>query len=844
MTPLPPSPPPPVPVVAPPPAPLVPKAPDSAASADARLPLPVGTTVGRYIIASKLGQGGFGITYRATDKDNGAAVVLKEHLPAGLSTRQPGSNFATCISPEAEARFKATMREFTEEVTVLKGLSHPGIVPILDSFEANGTAYFVMPFVPGVPLKLSDEASLEPAKQAREARRIRQLLYPLLSTLEYLEQHNIVHRDIKPDNILIPPSGSPILLDFGSARQLQQNKVFTNIFTPDFCAPEQACAPTDAAMSTAIGAWTDIYSLGATLYYLITRLMPPKAEIRAISSPDPYVPLAHRKDLSALYGTSFLQGIDRALELDPAERWQNATAWRASMDEGIIPASPRLVRRMWILAICSSLALAVLGGLALWALSKKDQALTLYHSSLRFTEGMLYDFNNELADIPGSTHLQRKLGTHLNTFLSSMDSFPAAHDEQMQNALVTAWQNMGTVHVEQGNLVKATNALRNATVLAEALSEAHPEQERYRYELARIYLNRAEVARRRNMAQSAKTLISRALVLLREVCRNAPGNPDYQCTLGEAINSTADMAKIDGDAELQKKALDEMLALHRDLVANYPKHENSLKGLAYALQNMGQYHIDQGDFATAAHLLEEEYNIFSELHTTHPYRLSFKKGLSLALYTIGSLYNRMGSLTEDAEQQKETYHKALQAFRQHIHLAAELEKLDEHNAEYPFLQCRAMAFMVNILLQLDLPNEAEKYSNDTMKKAEKLLATAPDNADYAMLKAGAWRGLAMAHSVSARHTARADKEFAEYRREVEKLLNQNPGSTTLQFLYADALSESAAHALRQGSPAQARTWLKQAEALLSASSHTSSESAAAKRLQKIRLQLSQIPQSL
>lgn len=843
MTPLPPAPPP-VPVVALPPAPLATKAPEPAVQADPRAPLPVGATVGGYTIAAKLGQGGFGITYRATNKANGAAVVLKEHLPAGLAARQPGSTFATCISPEAEERFKATMREFTEEVTVLKGLSHPGIVPILDSFEANGTAYFVMPFVPGAPLKLSEEASLEPTRQAREARRIRQLLYPLLSTLEYLQQHNIVHRDIKPDNILITPGGNPILLDFGSARQLQPDKVFTNIFTPDFCAPEQACAPTDAAMSSAIGAWTDIYSLGATLYYLITRLMPPRAEIRSISSPDPYVPLSQRKDLTALYGTAFLQGIDRALELDPAERWQSANVWRASMDEGIMPASPRLVRRMWILAISSSLALAVLGGVSLWALSKKNQALTLYQNSLRFTEGMLYDFNHELADIPGSTHLQRKLGTHLNSFLSSMDSFPTAHDDQMQNALVTAWQNMGAVHVEQGNLEEATNALRNATELAEALSEANPDQVRYRYELARIYLNRAEVARRRNMAQPARTLLSRALVLLRDVCRKAPNNPDYQCTLGEAIDSTADMAKIDGDAELQKKALDEMLALHRELVANYPKHENSLKGLAYALQNMGQYHIDHGDFATAAHLLEEEYNIFSELHAAHPYRLSFKKGLSLALYSMGSLYNRMGSLTHDKEQQKETYQKALQAFRQHINLAEELEKLDEYNAEYPFLQCRAMAFMVDILLRLDAPNEAEKYSNDIMKKAEKLLATSPDNADYAMLKAGAWRGLAMAHSVSARHTARADKEFAEYRQAVEKLLTQNPGSTTLQFLYADALSESATHALRQGSPNQARKWLEQAEALLAASSLLSSDSAAAKRLEKIRLQLSQIPQSL
>ena len=839
MTPIPPPPPP---KIAPATAARTAAPADATGKDDRRMPLPVGTIVGGYVIAAKLGQGGFGITYRASSKATGAAVVLKEHIPAGLAYREPGSIFAECVSPEAEERFKATMHEFIEEVTVLKGLSHPGIVPILDSFEANGTAYFVMPYVPGAALKLPAEATLEPARQAREARYIRQLLPPLLSTLTYLEQHNIVHRDIKPDNILIPPDGNPILLDFGSARQLQPDKVFSNIFTPDFCAPEQASAPTDAAMSSAIGAWTDIYSLGATLYYLITRLMPPRAEIRAISTPDPYVPLSGRKDLIALYGQAFLQGVDRAMELAPTERWRNATEWKTSLEEGIIPASPRLVRRMWTLAISSGVALFVLGGLSLWALAKKNQAENLYHNSLRFTEGMLYDFNNELADIPASTHLQRKLGTHLNTFLSSLDRSPLAHDEKMQNALVTAWQNMGAVHVEQGNLEAATNALQQATALAEYLAESHPDQLRYRYELARIFLSRSEVARRRNMAPESRALLSRAMVLLREVCHKSPNTPDYQCTLGEAINNTATLAKRDGDTELQKKALDEMLALHRKLVADYPKHENSLKGLGYALQNMGQYYTDHGDFATAAHLLEEEFNIFSELNAAHPYRLSFKKGLALSLYCMGSLYSRMGYGMTDAAQQEETYNKALHAFRLHIALAAELEKLDEHNAEYPFLQCRAMAFMVDILLQTNAPNEAEKYSNDIMKKAEVLLETAPDNADYAMLRAGALRGLAIAHSLSPRHTARADKEFEEYRNAVSTLLTQTPGNTTLKFLYADALSESAAHAMRQGSPAQARRWLQQAEALLADAAEASPDSPAGSRLEKIRQRLSEIPQ--
>lgn len=811
------------------------------AAPDPRSPLPKGTVVGTYTITGKLGQGGFGITYRARHTQNDTVVVLKEHMPVGLAVREKGRDFITCLSSDAEERFRATMREFIEEVIVLKGLSHPGIVPILDSFEANGTAYYVMPFIEGTPLSLPEEASLDHVRQAREALRFKVLLTRLLDAFEYLGQHNIVHRDIKPDNILITESGSPILLDFGSARQLQPDKVFTNIFTPDFCAPEQSESRTDSDMSAAIGPYTDLYALGATFYYLITRLLPPRAETRCISTPDPYVPLARRRDLIELYGKPFLQAVDRALEIEVSERWQSAAEWKKTIEEGLVPTSPRLQRRFRFLLVFGGLTIAALGTLSLWAVAKRNQALTLYHSSMKFSEGMLYDFNNELTDIPDSTRLQRKLGTHLRDFLDSVEKLPVARDSKMQRAMVTAWQNLGNVYVTQGDLEAATEALRNATETAQEMVEAAPDETYPRYELARIFLRRAEVARRRNLDEDSRALLSRAMVLLREVCRSAPSAPEYRCALGEAIGQTALQARRSGDTALQKKALDEMLAVYRRLVEDYPKHEESLKGLGYALQDLGTYNTEQGDFAMAAHLLEEEYNIFSELAAEHPYRLSFRKGLALSLYGTGVLYNRMGTLTQDEAQRKEHFNKALSAFRQHVTLTGELEKMDELNAEYPSLQCRAMAFMVDILLHNGTPNRAEAYSNEIMKKTELLLATAPDNADYALLRAGAMRGLAMAHSVVPRHAARAEKEFADYRSAVETLLNRTPGNVTLQLMYADALAESAAHALRQGNPASAREWLTLAETLLSQHEKTASTPLRASRLENLRARLADLP---
>ena len=213
----------------------------TASGADAeRVPLAPGTQVGDYTITNKIGIGGFGIVYAATHTENGTPVAIKEHLPEGLAIREPGSNYVIHASPEQEERFRATVDEFMQEVAVLMGISHPGIVPILSAFAANGTAYYVMPFVRGEALSISEQASLSFSQKSQEARRNRRLLLSLLSTLDYLRTHQIVHRDIKPDNILVTPEGEPVLLDFGSARQLQTGKIFTNVFTPDFAAPEQS----------------------------------------------------------------------------------------------------------------------------------------------------------------------------------------------------------------------------------------------------------------------------------------------------------------------------------------------------------------------------------------------------------------------------------------------------------------------------------------------------------------------------------------------------------------------------------------------------------------------------
>ncbi len=816
-----PPPPPTAPKPVPPPAPSVGRLsilrlPDSVSPAggsanpedDSRVPLPDGTPLGDYTISTRLGQGGFGITYRAFHRQSGEQVVIKEHMPAGLAVREPGASFISAPTPQQEEHLQATLQEFIEEVTVLMGLEHPGVVRILAAFEDNGTAYYVMPYVEGRSLAEVARATLNREERAREARSIKQQLLSLLSTLEYLGQNNVVHRDIKPENILLTPEGMPILLDFGSARQRRSGKVFSNVYTPDFCAPEQSTAPSDRQMSEAIGPWTDLYSLGATFYYLITRMLPPRADMRAHAGRDPYTRLSSRRDLEELYGKAFLKALDRALQLSPTERWTDASSWREAIEQGILPPTVAGQRRTRIIMGTAFAGLAILGGVSLWALHERQQAVEMYRNSLGFTENVLYDFYDDLADIPGSTQLQRQLSRHLGEYLASMEKLPIGEDEKVKRALVVVLLDISRVNMELGDLDTATDAHKRATELELQLCREYPENQRYRYDLARTWLSRAEVARRRNHNDIVRQYMEEALALLRELRAASPDNPDYACSLGMALGYRSDQEGLTGKLSKQKETLDEMLALYRELAEKYPQHENTRRGLGYALQLQAGYAADQNKFDEARAYLQECRELFNDLVQEHPYKLSVREGLARTIHQTGELYHRMGDMTPELQSMCDEL--AMEAFKRHLHLASELEKLDEHNSAYPFQACKALASMVEIELRRGQVNQAEATANALMRKVDKLLGTAPDNADYLQLKAAAWRGLATAHSRAARAAGRAEGEFGESRKLLESLLAQAPDSAKLRWSYVGTLAETAAHFCRMGDAASASPWQKRA----------------------------------
>ena len=238
--------------------------------AESLLHLQPGTVLaGRYIIGKVIGFGGFGVTYISWDQTLQQPVAIKEYLPSEFATRAGGQTHVTVFSGNKAEQFAGGMVKFIDEARKLaKFQSEEGIVRVYDSFEANNTAYIVMEYLDGETLTayLEREGKI-PINQAIE------MLTPVIHSLEAVHQAGVIHRDIAPDNIMITKDGQVKLIDFGAARYAttSHSRSLTVIIKPGYSPEEQYRSRGDQ------GPHTDVYSLGAVLYRMVTGTTPPDA---------------------------------------------------------------------------------------------------------------------------------------------------------------------------------------------------------------------------------------------------------------------------------------------------------------------------------------------------------------------------------------------------------------------------------------------------------------------------------------------------------------------------------------------------------------------------------------
>lgn len=282
-----------------------------------------GMNLHEYRIERVLGHGGFGITYLAYDTLLDKLVAIKEYLPNELAARVEGQSVSIRSADSREA-FDWGRSHFVKEAKVLARFAHPNLIQVHRFFELNGTAYFVMDYAEGTTL-----AALLKAEGPLPEERLRALLVPITHGLEQVHEKGVLHRDIKPDNILLRRDGTPVLIDFGAARQTMGGATLSvmGVVTAGYAPLEQY------GTSGTQGPWTDVYALGAVAYRIVTGNKPADAVNRV--GHDPVVPA--RTVGAGRYSDHVLSAIDWALAVSPEDRPQTVVEWREAL-EGIHPA--------------------------------------------------------------------------------------------------------------------------------------------------------------------------------------------------------------------------------------------------------------------------------------------------------------------------------------------------------------------------------------------------------------------------------------------------------------------------------------------------------------------------
>jgi len=334
--------------------------------------LPIGSMLREYKILSVLGQGGFGITYKVHDTNLDATMVIKEYMPNQFASRSNNST-VTCISYHKDT-FEWGKQRFLEEARVVKKFDHISIVKVLNLFEMNGTAYFVMDFYDGETL---EDYLIHHKNHKFTQDEILSVMMPILEGLKVVHNAGFLHRDIAPDNIFLRIDKSPILIDFGASRNALgvKSQTISSIVKNGYSPPEQYTSNSKQDAST------DLYAISAVIYEMITDKKPPESTYRQIEdhngSQDPLEDIVNK--YQDRFEESFLQTVVKGLSLKQKDRVQSIREFQEGLVGEIkkptltpLPTPPPTPNNRGIIIAILVSAIAIIGAIFLKDFIKED----------------------------------------------------------------------------------------------------------------------------------------------------------------------------------------------------------------------------------------------------------------------------------------------------------------------------------------------------------------------------------------------------------------------------------------------------------------------------------------
>ena len=298
--------------------------------------------LGEYCITGVIGQGGFSVVYLAYEASLDRTVAIKEFFPAVLAHRSPGHSVAV-VSLSNQPIFQAGLESFLREAKLQAKFFHPALVEVIRVWEQNSSAYIAMRYHRGQNLR-----DLKRSGADLSSEQILNFVKPILDALALLHAHDVIHRDVSPDNILIRETGEPVLLDLGAARTVVagMTQALTTVLKPGYAPIEQYAD--DGTLEQ--GPWTDVYGIAAVVYFLYVGSAPPQAVTRVVSDS------LERGELMAPIPSALRPVLRRALAVLPENRYRSIAEFRtalmqatdASVASGAVPEATGLGSRATI----------------------------------------------------------------------------------------------------------------------------------------------------------------------------------------------------------------------------------------------------------------------------------------------------------------------------------------------------------------------------------------------------------------------------------------------------------------------------------------------------------------
>jgi len=670
----------------------------------------IGSRIGAYKIVREIGHGGMGTVYlgERDDKQYRQQVAIKLINP-GLGG-------------------ETIRRRFHNEMQILADLNHPNIARLFDGGQtADGVPYLVMEYVEGSPINhYCNDRNLSTEQRLK-------LFCTVCDAVQYAHQHLVIHRDIKPGNILVTSEGLPNLVDFGIAKLLDNGKSIPDatatvmpFMTPQYASPEQVYG---LSATTA----TDIYSLGVVLYELLTGRSPYRLKSRvphelaqAILDQEPQrqrlkgdldniVLMAMRKEPQRRYASAqqFAEDIHRHLDGLPVRARQDTFSYRAGKF---------IRRRKLAVAAAALILLTLLVGIITTAWQARVARAERARAERRFNEvrqlanSIVFEVHDAIVNLPGSTQARALIVERGLNYLDSLAQ-DAAGDRGLQRELAAAYEKLGAVQytpsvAHLGDLEGALQSHRKAAALREALVAADPNNRDYRRELLDSYWFIATLLGKQGDSQRELQMLRQQLPARQELAAaektdfvdryNLAGTYAYIGSL------SMKMGDVQGALENQREAL----KIRETLVALDPNTARSRRALTISYEYLGLATDLAGDTKGALELQQRGLEMRESLVAADPLNTDLRLMLIESHRYVGDLFFKLG----DLQQASAHYQKQLS-------MNEEMVAADPANAQFQSNKAVALTKVGDIAARTKRTAEALSKYNEAFRILEKLSTT-------------------------------------------------------------------------------------------------------------------------